>query len=128
MLKLYNDLLQCLGRCQSLELSPGVAWEYTIAPEFPSIADLEGDRLYCQSSLLSISTDNGIDRGRFRFTVYGGIGSVGSLVAMDVRDRIAQCLGCRVRVFDLQISEVQFPKKNSDRMVSIAILSFRVVG
>ena len=128
MLKLYNDLLQCLGRCQTLELSPGVQWDYTIAPEFPSVADLEGDRLYCQASLLSITTENSIDRGRFRFTVYGGIGSVGSLVAMDVRDRIAQCLGCRVRVFDLQISEVQFPKKNSDRMVSIAVLSFRVVA
>jgi hypothetical protein len=65
--------------------------------------------------------------GVFRFTVWGGGGNVGFLIAEDIKEKIIGCSKCRIRDFDLQLTSTPFPKKNSDQEVSIAILSFRVI-
>ena len=99
-------------------------WEYTIGQQFPTIEDVSNDRLYVQASLVSVAYRGRIQRGTFRFTTYGGVGSVGFLVAGDLRQAIKDCLGCEVRDFDLQSGSIPFPAKNSDRKLQVHTLSF----
>lgn len=127
MLEKLDRLLQCLGPCRSVALSSVAKWEYSIGQLFPSVEDVSSDRLYVQASLVSVSYRGRIRRGGFRFTVYGGIGSVGLLVADDLRCAIRECVGCEVQNYDLAIGSIAFPNRNSDRRLNTHSLSFVIV-
>ena len=127
MLEKLDRLLQCLGACRSVALSDVVRWEYSIGQLFPSVEDVNSDRLYVQASLVSVSYRGRIRRGGFRFTVYGGVGSVGLLVADDLRCAIRECVGCEVQDYDLSIGSIAFPSRNSDRRLNTHSLSFTIV-
>ena len=127
MLEKLDRLLQCLGPCRSVSLSSVAKWEYSIGQLFPSVEDVSSDRLYVQASLVSVSYRGRIRRGGFRFTVYGGVGSVGLLVADDLRCAIRDCVGCEVQNYDLAIGSIAFPSRNSDRRISTHSLSFVIV-
>ena len=127
MLEKLDRLLQCLGACRSVALSDVVRWEYSIGQLFPSVEDVNSDRLYVQASLVSVSYRGRIRRGGFRFTVYGGVGSVGLLVADDLRCAIRECVGCEVQDYDLAIGSIAFPSRNSDRRLNTHSLSFTIL-
>jgi hypothetical protein len=127
MLETFDKILKCLGPCHVLSISPSVQWEYSIACPFPTPRDLIADRIYCQAALVAVQTRSQISTGVFRFTVWGGGGNVGFLVAEDIKEKILVCSNCRIRDFDLQLTSSPFPKRNSDQEVSIAVLSFKVV-
>ena len=127
MLEKLDRLLQCLGACRSVALSDVVRWEYSIGQLFPSVEDVNSDQLYVQASLVSVSYRGRIRRGGFRFTVYGGVGSVGLLVADDLRCAIRECVGCEVQDYDLAIGSIAFPSRNSDRRLNTHSLSFTIL-
>ena len=128
MLENLDHLLKCLGPCRSIALSDSVQWEYSIGTLFPSVEDVNADRLYVQASLISISYKGKIQRGVFRFSIYGGIGSVGILIADDLRESIGKCLYCQIQNFDLQSTTIPFPLRNSDRTINVNALSFAILN
>lgn len=126
MLLILDDLLKCLGPCHTLALSTAVQWEYSIGPDYPTEAQLQNDRLHCQGVIVSYAASRSSSRGVFRFTTYGGIGGVCTLVAEDVRRKLAGCVGCRVGEFDIQCSSTAYPNKSSNRRVPVAAITFAI--
>ena len=127
MLEVLDHLLKCLGPCRSVLISESVRWDYSIGTLFPSVEDVSADRLYVQASLISINYRGKIKRGMFRFSIYGGVGSVGVLVADDLRYSIGKCLYCQVQNFDLQSTSIAFPLRNSDRTINVNAISFVIL-
>lgn len=124
LIEYLDNLLKCLGPCRKLTLNELIHWEYTIGTAFPLPSDLANDRLYVYAKLTGEQIRPASRRGFFRFSIYGGIGSTGYLITEDLRLAIANCSGCRIREWNIDVTSVPFPQRNSDRQITVTSLTF----
>jgi hypothetical protein len=123
---LADQLLKCLGPCHEFEFGGG-RWEYTIGDRWPSPLDLESDRLYVQFTSPNSIVSNDSIRATFRLSVYGGVGSVGQLVAADLECKLSDCLGCLYQGFSTNSGTIPYPSRNSDRTIPVTTMLLSVV-
>ncbi len=125
-IQLFDKLLQCLGPCHEFAYNGG-QWGYSLSSRWPSVQELEGDRLHAQVAMVRAAVERDYQRITFRFAVYGGIGSVSALAAVDLIGKIERCLGCDLNGYTIDNGTVPFPLRSSDRQVPVTTILATIV-